>query len=343
VERAQALVGGYILQETGQGMKDLISGIVPTLLLGLGLLGLTTGAGLAGGAVLGSFGAGLGAVPGGIFCASVGFEAGLALLDALGLGFLFAYVSDKLPEVYSLLRRGLTHAWAAPDSAHGLEELAIDAAARDIARAVAVLFSLILQAIVAFLMAKGAKSAAERLPELLGKLRSSEFGEGFASWVQRNYESLIKNRKLEPGRTTGTGGGGGQRLEGAAERVENIRQPSERSAPSSKTIKASPKAEFKLSPKQLQAKFKHAEDFGVSGNYNPSNAARYEAALEEHINAPSTQTIQGTYRGVRVIHKFDPLTNRNVIMDTSGNFVSGWKLSPDQVKALTTTGKLGGG
>ena len=100
VEHAQTLVGPYILQETGQGMKDLISGIVPTLLLGLGLLGLTTGAGLAGGAVLGSFGAGLGAVPGGIFCASVGFEAGLALLDALGLGFLFAYVSDKLPEVY---------------------------------------------------------------------------------------------------------------------------------------------------------------------------------------------------------------------------------------------------
>jgi len=79
---------------------------------------------------------------------------------------------------------------------------------------------------------------------------------------------------------------------------------------------------FRTASKQLQAKFKHAEDFGVFENYSPSSATKFEAALKEH--------------------KFDPLTNRNVIMDTDGNFVSGWKLNPDQIKALTTTGKLGG-
>src|SRR6185312_10440926 len=96
VERAKAIVGGYILQETGQGLKELISGIVPTLLLGAGILGLTTGVGAAGGAVLGSLGAGVGAVPGAMFGASVGFEAGAAILDALGLRLHFGQVATSL-------------------------------------------------------------------------------------------------------------------------------------------------------------------------------------------------------------------------------------------------------
>jgi len=89
VERAQALAGSYILQESGQALNDLISGIVPTLLLGVGILGLTTGAGAAGGAALGSLAMGVGAVPGTVLGASAGFETGLAHLDALGLGFFW--------------------------------------------------------------------------------------------------------------------------------------------------------------------------------------------------------------------------------------------------------------
>jgi len=206
VERAKAIVGGYILQETGQGLKELISGIVPTLLLGAGILGLTTGVGAAGGAVLGSLGAGVGAVPGAMFGASVGFEAGSAILDALGLGFLFVYISDRLPRVCSLARSGVRLAWDAPDSSY--EDSAIDAAARDIAQALAVLFSLIMQAIVAFLTAKGAQSAAERLPELVGKLRSSKLGGGFAKWVEQNYDAIIRASERERERRMQAGGGG---------------------------------------------------------------------------------------------------------------------------------------
>jgi hypothetical protein len=150
VELAQSRIGSYLVQETGQGLKDLISGIVPTLLLGLGILGFTTSAGAAGGALIGSLGMGVGAVPGSMFGASAGFEAGMTFLDALGLGFLFAYVSDSLPRVYTLLRGGVRRAWEAPDGPFNSEQSAIDAAARDIARAVALLFSLICQAIVAF-------------------------------------------------------------------------------------------------------------------------------------------------------------------------------------------------
>ncbi len=98
--------------------------------------------------------------------AAAGFEAGTALLDALGIVFLFAYVSDKLPEVYNLLRKGLRRGWEAPDSPYGLEDFAIDAAARDIARDLGVLFSLILQAIVSILTAKGASRSGVDAPHV---------------------------------------------------------------------------------------------------------------------------------------------------------------------------------
>lgn len=95
--------------------------------------------------------------------------------------------------------------------------------------------------------------------------------------------------------------------------------------------------------KQLQTKFKHAGDFGVSGNSNKANAEKFRQALGAHVTSPNTQVISGTYRGVPVQHYFDPSTGLNVITDASGEFISGWKLSPDQIKHLTTTGNLGGG
>ncbi len=49
------------------GITELISGIVPTLLLGVGILSVTTGAEAAGGAALGLLGGGIGAVPGGMW------------------------------------------------------------------------------------------------------------------------------------------------------------------------------------------------------------------------------------------------------------------------------------
>lgn len=59
--------------------------------------------------------------------------------------------------------------------------------------------------------------------------------------------------------------------------------------------------------------------------------------------SPTTQAIKGTYRGQPVTHFVDPQTGLNVIRDSSGNFLSGWKLSPKQLEYVTTTGKLGGG
>jgi hypothetical protein len=94
--------------------------------------------------------------------------------------------------------------------------------------------------------------------------------------------------------------------------------------------------------RQLQSKFKHASDFGVPGNYNPQNAQAFQNALETHIQSPGTQQIVGTYRGTQnVIHYYDPSTGLNVMVDaTTNDFISGWRLSPDQIINLLNHGNV---
>lgn len=96
------------------------------------------------------------------------------------------------------------------------------------------------------------------------------------------------------------------------------------------------------SPGQLQSKFKHAGDFGVAGNYSKANAAKFSAAVNQHINAAGTRAIQGTYRGGSATHYLDPSTGLNVI-SRNGEFLSGWRLNPDQLANVLRTGSLGGG
>lgn len=97
------------------------------------------------------------------------------------------------------------------------------------------------------------------------------------------------------------------------------------------------------SASKLQHTFKHAEDFGVPGNWNKSNGQALQDALEGHIAAPGTSRFPGTYRGDSVIHNLDPVTGLNVIQTPSGQLVSGWRLNADQLRHVLENGKLGGG
>ncbi|MEO0460585.1 MAG: colicin D domain-containing protein [Myxococcota bacterium] len=92
--------------------------------------------------------------------------------------------------------------------------------------------------------------------------------------------------------------------------------------------------------KQLQKKFKHAEDFGVSGSYTKDNATKFLEAIQEHVSSGRTQEILGQYRGKPAIHFLDPETGLNVVTDTAGNFVTGWKLSVQQLEDVLTRGWL---
>jgi hypothetical protein len=103
------------------------------------------------------------------------------------------------------------------------------------------------------------------------------------------------------------------------------------------------KRSVKFSEKQLKKKFKHAQDFGVLGNPDKANMQKFKSAIQRHVFDNETMPISGTYRGMNVTHYLNPKTGLNVIVDPSGQFHSGWKLSSAQLKYVLSTGKLGGG
>jgi RHS repeat-associated protein len=94
-------------------------------------------------------------------------------------------------------------------------------------------------------------------------------------------------------------------------------------------------------PKQLQKKFKHAIDFGVTGNANKQGIAAFEKAMKDHIDSPATTKITGKYRWKQDAHHYyDKDTNLDVMTDLNGNFISGWKLSEKQAADLLEAGNV---
>lgn len=94
---------------------------------------------------------------------------------------------------------------------------------------------------------------------------------------------------------------------------------------------------------QLQHAFKHAKDFGVTGNASRQKLGEFAHAIESHIADSGTVAVSGSYRGLTVTHFVNPATGLNVILDQAENFLTGWKLSQAQRTHVLRTGKLGGG
>lgn len=92
--------------------------------------------------------------------------------------------------------------------------------------------------------------------------------------------------------------------------------------------------------RQIQAKFKHAGDFGVTGSFSKANATKFSQAIHVHINSPGVRQIAGTYHKAAVTHYVDPSSGLNVMADPVGNFISGWKLSADQLRNVLQHGGL---
>jgi RHS repeat-associated protein len=93
---------------------------------------------------------------------------------------------------------------------------------------------------------------------------------------------------------------------------------------------------------QVMTKWKHAADFGVSGGYSFKNAPNFVSAINQHINASGTQVIQGAYRNSNnlVTYYLNPSTGLNVIASRSGQFITGARLSTNQVNKILTKGFL---
>jgi hypothetical protein len=185
-----------ILEATGEELTAILKGIIPGLLMCLCVVVATTLLGTVAGAAIGALAAGVGAAPGALFGAGLGLEAGLALLEGLGLAFLAAAIGTSLIQAIKLAGSAVDEAWHAIDDPRS-RWFHVQHAGETLATALGVLMRGVLQGIVAFLLAKGANAAASRVPELVAKLRESRFGQGFAMWIERNWASLLKNERLQ--------------------------------------------------------------------------------------------------------------------------------------------------
>lgn len=81
--------------------------------------------------------------------------------------------------------------------------------------------------------------------------------------------------------------------------------------------------------KQLQSKFKHAIDFGIKAN-------EFKSALSKVVSN-ATEIYKTNYHGDAIIYIKDGL---GVITNIDGTFVSGWKLSSEQLKFHRTQLKI---
>ncbi|MBF6650809.1 DUF6861 domain-containing protein [Methylobacter sp. BlB1] len=200
-------------------MDQIIDGLLPGLLQMLAALGISAMAGASAGAAVGIFLGGVGAAPGAIVGGQLGLEAGTALLTWLGLGFLAAAIGQGMGELAGVLRRAVSNAWHAPE--HRYSPFEIDRAAEDLARAVGILFRLVLQGLLAYVLKNGAVSASQAaastgraiisggtraaadatLAEVSALLRKSKLPDGFVVWLERNWDDLKRNPKLAVDKT----------------------------------------------------------------------------------------------------------------------------------------------
>jgi RHS repeat-associated protein len=105
------------------------------------------------------------------------------------------------------------------------------------------------------------------------------------------------------------------------------------SSPGQRTIHAT--------TRKLQHEFKHASNFGLSGNWSKVMEQKFLDTLQAHVNGTNTVAIEGTYRGTQdVIHYYDPTTGLNVILDLHDNLVAAWQLSKKQIEYLFSNGNV---
>lgn len=86
----------------------------------------------------------------------------------------------------------------------------------------------------------------------------------------------------------------------------------------------------KFTRRQLQKKYKHAIDFGISDTkINSETLSKFRGAIEAHLAEKDT-VVKGTYRREKDSKVYyNPKTNNVVVLDKNGDFVSGWHLIPD--------------
>ncbi len=173
------------------------------------------------------------AIPAAVGGGELGFDAGLLILDALGIGFLLKDIFTSIPKVFELVKQGVETAWNAGASKQRSAEEDIDRAAQQLADAEAELVNIVLQGVFIWILSKSAvaksgklagatkslgspatlaargsevmqalknsptamrASLAEGAAELAAVLRrASKLTDGLADFVQKHFEAIVKS------------------------------------------------------------------------------------------------------------------------------------------------------
>jgi len=93
----------------------------------------------------------------------------------------------------------------------------------------------------------------------------------------------------------------------------------------------------------LEAKFKHAGDFGVTEPRGAAGFGAYGKAVDAFVQDSGTTRVVGSYRGDSAILNYNANTAQVVVQAPDGTFISGWQMSPAQLQNVIERGSLGGG
>ncbi len=134
-------------------------------------------------------------------------------------------------------------------------------------------------------------------------------------------------------------------IAGVRKRLERIKSVARKAKPEEPkvgpSVQTTPGTPLSMTRAQVEKKFdKHATDFGVMEPRGRAGFDAFDRVVHESVNDPATLHIGGTYRGDPAIVNYNPNSGLAVIQKPTGEFVSGWKLDPDQVRNLLERGAL---
>ncbi|MDV8023883.1 colicin D domain-containing protein [Rhodococcus sp. IEGM 1330] len=134
-----------------------------------------------------------------------------------------------------------------------------------------------------------------------------------------------------------------QRRQKELDRIKNLgdERPSPSSGPGlGPAIKRIDPVDVTFDAGQIEKKFKHAADFGVSEPRGSDGFRHFTERVREFMVDPKTEHISGTYRGDEVLLSVNPDTKLIVVQGPDGRFVTGWEMSEDQMASVLSEGRL---
>jgi len=97
-----------------------------------------------------------------------------------------------------------------------------------------------------------------------------------------------------------------------------------------------------LTSRDLQHNWRRAESFGVRSNWSKAGEMEFREALNSHVKQENTIIIRGEWYRRPAVHYYNPATGLNVTARPNGTLWTSARLTPDQVRHLLQTGRLGG-